>query len=134
METVRRRGTVVALRRSENQAARLVDCARRVHRALGPGLEQPIYARALALELQAEKLEYRRECTVEVRFRGSNVGRVLLDFLVEGVAVALLPGPAAQPEERTRLAAAAIAAGVRTAVALAFGDRELRAVPVEVRR
>ena len=40
---------------------RIIAAAIEVHRNLGPGFEEVIYQRALALELQAQGLEFNRE-------------------------------------------------------------------------
>ena len=41
--------------------ARIIAAATTVHRSLGPGFEEVIYQRALAVELPAHNLEFSRE-------------------------------------------------------------------------
>ncbi len=50
--------------------SKIIAAATQVHRHLGPGFEEVIYQRALALELQAQGLEFGREVTMDVLYRG----------------------------------------------------------------
>jgi GxxExxY protein len=49
---------------------RIIGCAMRVHKELGPGFLESIYATALAFELQADQITYEREKSVIVNYRG----------------------------------------------------------------
>ncbi|NUN94650.1 MAG: GxxExxY protein [Candidatus Omnitrophica bacterium] len=66
---------------------RILKCAVEVHKELGPYFMETTYQTALALELQAEGLEFERECTVPILYKGKRVDRRRLDFLVEDVVV-----------------------------------------------
>jgi len=59
-----------------------IAAARVVHRELGPGFEEVIYQRALALELPAHGVEFEREVWIDVLYRGSSVGKKRVDFMV----------------------------------------------------
>lgn len=61
---------------------RIIAAAQAVHRELGPGFEEVIYQRALALEMRANNLEYEREVWIEVHYRGQSVGKKRVDFVV----------------------------------------------------
>jgi GxxExxY protein len=67
--------------------SRILAAATRVHRTLGPGFEEVIYQRALALELQAQGLDYSREVWIDVIYRDVKVGSKRVDFLIENVMV-----------------------------------------------
>jgi GxxExxY protein len=67
--------------------SRILAAATRVHRTLGPGFEEVIYQRALALELQAQGLDYSREVWIDVIYRDVKVGSKGVDFLIENVMV-----------------------------------------------
>jgi GxxExxY protein len=67
--------------------ARIIAAATQVHRSLGPGFEEVIYQRALALELQAQGLEFSREVWIDVFYRDINVGKKRVDFIIQGVMV-----------------------------------------------
>ena len=62
--------------------SRVIAAAQEVHRALGPGFEEMIYQRALALELPAHGLEHSREVWVDVLYKGQKVGRKRVDFII----------------------------------------------------
>jgi GxxExxY protein len=61
---------------------RIIGAAQEVHRFLGPGFEEVIYQRALARELQAQGLEFEREVSMDVLYKGEKVGRKRVDFVV----------------------------------------------------
>jgi len=69
--------------------ARIIGNAQEVHRTLGPGFEEVIYQRALALELPAHELEFRREVWIDVCYKGANVGKKRVDFVIGTSALAL---------------------------------------------
>ena len=58
-----------------------------VHRALGPGFIEAIYARALEIELSELKIPFDRELRVIVLYRGHPVGEHKLDLLVRRTIV-----------------------------------------------
>jgi GxxExxY protein len=64
---------------------RIIAAANQVHNHLGPGYEELIYQRALALELPAHDLDFEREVWIEVAYKGEKVGVKRVDFLIEDV-------------------------------------------------
>ncbi|ADB42500.1 conserved hypothetical protein [Spirosoma linguale DSM 74] len=54
-----------------------------VHRALGNGFQEVIYQRALAVELDLNKITFAREYEMPVFFKDVQVGSRRVDFLVE---------------------------------------------------
>ena len=60
----------------------IIGCSIRVHRALGPGLLEKIYVRALQIELDASGLNFETERTVSVTYRGRLLCRQRLDLIV----------------------------------------------------
>lgn len=62
---------------------RVIGCAMAVHRTLGPGFQEVIYQRALAVEMTSAGLEYSREHEMKVYYRGVEVGLRRVDFFVE---------------------------------------------------
>jgi len=69
--------------------ARIIGTAQEVHRTLAPGFEEVIYQRALALELPAHELEFSREVWIDVCYKGANVGKKRVDFVIGTSALAL---------------------------------------------
>ncbi len=123
--------TVVrALRRGDDCATRVLRCAHAVHAELGPGLEDYLYARALALALARERILCERDVFVEVRYAGSLVGKRRLAFLTDTLAVDLasdLP----EPPERTDARAESLLRYRPVGLALHFGGARLQASRAE---
>jgi len=59
-----------------------IGCCIAVHRVLGPGLLEEIYARALRLELTAAHITFEQEKSYPVAYRGETLCRQYLDFVV----------------------------------------------------
>lgn len=62
--------------------SRVIAAAIDVHRALGPGYLEAVYARALAIELEVRAIPFEREHSVTIAYRGQKVGRHVLDLVV----------------------------------------------------
>jgi len=58
-----------------------------VHNALGPGLKEISYHKAMSLELDRAGLGFKEEKSVEIHVDGSSVGLLYLDHLVEATVV-----------------------------------------------
>ena len=54
-----------------------------VHSALGNGFPENIYQRSLAIELQEQGIEYQRELSMPLYYRGKSIGKRRVDFLVK---------------------------------------------------
>jgi GxxExxY protein len=66
----------------------VIGCCIAVHRALGSGLLEGIYSKAICLELNAAGIAFEREKALPVMYRGQLLCEHRLDFLV-GKAVIL---------------------------------------------
>jgi GxxExxY protein len=64
-----------------------IGCCIAVHRALGPGLSENIYSRAIALELKAASIAFEREKPYQVLYRDELLCEQYLDFVVADVLV-----------------------------------------------
>ena len=62
---------------------RVLGCAIEVHRELGPGLLESIYESALEREILDAGLLVRRQVALPVRYKGTPLGELRLDLLVE---------------------------------------------------
>jgi GxxExxY protein len=67
---------------TEEVIDRVIGCAVTVHRHLGPGFLESIYATAMALELAAAGLPFERERAVAVNYRGTLIGGQRVDLIV----------------------------------------------------
>jgi len=63
---------------------KIIGCCMEVHRILGNGFQEVIYQRALAVEMNQQKISYSREHEMEIFYKGENIGTRRVDFFVEG--------------------------------------------------
>jgi GxxExxY protein len=66
---------------------RILACAIAVHRALGPGLLERAYERALCIEFGDRGLHFEHQVEVPVDYKGRRIGAYRPDFLVENEVV-----------------------------------------------
>jgi GxxExxY protein len=71
----------------EGVARAVIGCAITVHRVLGPGFKEPIYQRALCLELDSHGISYESEKRVSVRYKQWEIPGHRLDLLVGGCVI-----------------------------------------------
>jgi GxxExxY protein len=67
----------------ENLVTETIGCCLAVHRELGPGLLEGIYARAIGIELQARSISFAIEKAVPVAYRGTLLCHQRIDLLVD---------------------------------------------------
>jgi len=67
---------------TEDLITRVIGCCINVHRALGPGLLEAAYCRAVALEFDHCGISYVREKQIEVSYRNQVVCHHRLDLVV----------------------------------------------------
>jgi GxxExxY protein len=65
----------------------IIGCAMKVHKTLGPGFQEVIYQRCLAVELKRAGLEFHREQEHTIYYEGINVGTRRADFVIENKIV-----------------------------------------------
>jgi GxxExxY protein len=65
----------------------IIGCAIGVHRQLGPGLLESTYESALAVELELSKLQFQRQATYPISYKGRIIGEHRLDLLVEKAVI-----------------------------------------------
>ena len=92
----------------------IIGCAIEVHRVLGPGLFEATYEEALCIELQEQKLSYRRQVGVPVLYKGRLIGEHRPDFVVdERVVVELKSVERLNPLHHAQTHSAVLKAGVK---------------------
>jgi GxxExxY protein len=67
----------------EELTHKIIGCAMEVHKNLGNGFQEVIYQRALAIEMQAQGLNFEREKTMSIYYRNYDIGTRRVDFFVE---------------------------------------------------
>jgi GxxExxY protein len=105
--------------------SRILAAAQRVHRELGPGLEEAIYQSALALELPAHGLEFDREVWIPVYYRGERVGRKRIVFFVEEVLVEIKAKSKIEDVDVAQTLSYLRSSGRQVALLINFGSRSL---------
>ncbi|NWK54068.1 GxxExxY protein [Verrucomicrobiaceae bacterium N1E253] len=60
----------------------IIGCAMKVHRALGAGFLESVYANALAHELEKTKITYTREAKIDVLYDNKIIGEFKADFKI----------------------------------------------------
>jgi GxxExxY protein len=68
----------------EDLTYKVIGAAMNVHNALGPGLKEAAYQKALSLEMEKAGLSFEAEKAVPISIDGAEVGLLYLDHLVEG--------------------------------------------------
>jgi GxxExxY protein len=62
---------------------KIIGCAMKVHNTLGPGFQEVIYQRCLAIELERASLNFAREQEHVIYYEEIEVGTRRADFVVE---------------------------------------------------
>jgi GxxExxY protein len=71
----------------ERVVTAVLDCGYAVHRGLGPGFREKIYARAMCLELDARGLLFECEKPIEVIYKNWKIPGQQVDLIVEGLVL-----------------------------------------------
>jgi GxxExxY protein len=66
---------------------RIISCAMEVHSTLGPGLLESVYEEALAHEFTLRGIQYEKQKEINLKFKGKEIGKHRIDFLVENEVV-----------------------------------------------
>jgi len=111
----------------EDMTYKIIGAAMSVHNALGPGLKEAAYHRALSLEMERAGLSFETEKAVAVSIDGSQVGRLYLDHLVEGQLVVEEKARShlLTKEEIAQVITYLCATGTQVGLLLNFGRRRL---------
>jgi len=74
-------------RKSEQIIKTVIGLAMKVHRELGMGFLEAVYANALAFELAEVRIPFEREKRIPVFYREHVMGDFMADLVVEGIVV-----------------------------------------------
>ena len=109
---------------------RIVGCAQKVHRTLGPGFPESVYHKAMCYELMDAGLAFESEKSAEVFYGGSLCGEFRMDILVDNTIVLELKALAKLTDEHIAQALSYLkATALRLAILINFG-----AVSLETKR
>ena len=62
---------------------KIIGAAMEVHKYLGNGFQEVVYQRALAIEMQMQKINFVREQEMQLQYKGYDIGTRRMDFFVE---------------------------------------------------
>ncbi|MFA5393192.1 MAG: GxxExxY protein [Candidatus Ratteibacteria bacterium] len=71
----------------EKLTGKIIECAIKVHKKLGPGFLESIYQAALPLELVKQGLKVETQKEIKVFYDGKEIGLHRIDLLVEGQVI-----------------------------------------------
>jgi GxxExxY protein len=107
-------------------AYRLIGCAQKVHRQLGPGFPETVYQRALCHEMAKAKIPFESEKLIEVFYDGVICGQFRLDALVDGKVIVELKALDGLNDQHLAQAISYLkAAGLGLGLLVNFGQKSL---------
>ena len=63
---------------------KLMEIVFEVHNQLGPGFTEDIYEKAVMYELSIQNIPYEQQQSIQVFYKGQNMGIYRLDFVIDG--------------------------------------------------
>ncbi len=109
---------------------KVLKAATEVHRGLGPGFMEVIYQRALEIELAGKGLDFEREVTIDVRYKGEKVGTKRVDFVIGdetgGVMVEIKAKAELEEVDFVQALSYLKASGYRVGLLINFGSKQLQ--------
>lgn len=66
----------------EELTGKVVSCAMKIHRVLGPGFSLSVYKHALAFEMQKAGIKFTRDKELAIFYEGVKTGTVTVDFII----------------------------------------------------
>ena len=108
----------------EETTGRLLAAFFAVHRELGYGFAEPVYARALHVELTLRGVEVQPDVPLAVYFKGRKVGAFNAEFLLDGkVVAAVRSGHSLAESDRVQLLNSMRCSRADVGMLLHFGPR-----------
>ncbi len=106
---------------------KIISCGYAVHKELGPGFLEVVYAKALVYELLGRGLTVSTEQEIPVWYKGRPVGTYFADIVVEDkILLELKAVRAIAPEHQAQLLHYLTATGMRLGLLLNFGAQTLQ--------
>jgi GxxExxY protein len=104
----------------------VVGCAQKVHSALGPGLPEAVYKKALCHELAKASIPFEEEAEFQVLYDGYLCGKFRVDILVDKKIVLELKAADAICDQYEKQALTYLkASGLQLAILMNFGEERL---------
>lgn len=113
----------------DDVTGRIIGAAIEVHRELGPGFQEVVYQRALAMEFEVAGIDFTREENVPVIYKGEHIDTRRVDFVIEDCIVEIKARRELLPEDPIQTLNYLKASRYRLALLVNFG-----ASKIEVKR
>ena len=114
-------------RQVDDNANAVIGAALEVHRILGPGFLETVYAEAMAVELDLRDIRFERQSPSALLYKGHRVGEGRLDFLVDGALVLELKAvEKLLPIHHAQVLSYLKSTGCQLALLINFNERLLR--------
>ena len=113
----------------DDVTSQIIGACIEVHKNLGPGFREVTYQRALAMELQACGLGFSREVEIPVYYRGKEIDKRRVDFVVEECMVEIKAKSMFDEEDYVQAVSYLKASGFQLGLLVNFGAEK-----IEVRR
>lgn len=111
----------------EEVVYRVIGCALSVHKEIGPGYVEPVYHKAMVVELAHQGLAVQTEHRVEIKYRGQVVHVHRIDLLVEGQVIVELKAVARlEPVHQSQVVSYLAATGLRVGLLINFNTPVLK--------
>jgi GxxExxY protein len=107
-------------------AGEVIGAAMKVHRVLGAGFLEAVYANALAHELKSQGFSFEREQPLAVTYGGVIVGSYVADLVVDGALIVEIKAVLTLAKaHEAQLVNYLVATGIETGLLLNFGATSL---------
>jgi len=114
-------------REVDDAARAVIGAAIEVHKHLGPGLIESVYEHALMVEMDRRGLRYEQQKTCSVIYKGTRVGELRMDLIIENSVVVELKCVDALAEIHfAQLLSYLKASGVPLGLLMNFNTRQLK--------
>lgn len=104
----------------------IIRCAIEVHKTLGPGFQEIVYQRALALEFEAARIEYSREVDIPIFYKRRKIHTRRADFVADQIMLELKARSAFEPQDYVQALNYVKASGFKLGLLLNFGASRLQ--------
>ena len=102
---------------------KVIGCAYKVHKVLGPGFLEKVYENSLTLELKKLRIDVHQQVNLPVWYDGHRVGLYFPDLWVDGQLIVEVKAIVAiAPEHEMKLIHYLVATGIDTGSIINFGE------------
>ena len=102
---------------------KVIGCAYKVHKILGPGFLEKVYENSLTLELKKLGIDVRQQFKLPVWYDGQRVGLYFPDLWIEGKLIVELKAIVSlAPEHEMKLVHYLCATGIEDGLLINFGN------------